>query len=69
MATKQKNEKKIQMRGLPFALGCLTCSEGGFRTISYNAKRVIVQHVNSPKCENNDKMYSFAPFLIDVQEL
>lgn len=68
MATKQVKTNKIQMRGLPFALGCPNC-DGGFRTVSYNNKRVIVQHISAEKCENNNKMYSFAPFLIEVTEL
>lgn len=67
--TKVKKTTTIEMRTLPFALGCPKCTDGGFRTVSYTNERVIVQHIGSKSCENNGKMYKFAPTVIHVEEL
>lgn len=63
-----RKPKKMEMRTLPFAVGCPKC-DGAFRTVSYNHERVIIQHINSPKCENDGKMYKFSPYIIEVEEL
>jgi len=69
MALKKAKTEVIEMRTLPFALGCPLCQMGGFRTVSYTHERVIIQHTGSDKCENNGKMYKFVPQVIEVEEL